>query len=169
MTKILKGTDGATAVEFALIASVLFVLLFGIFEFAVALYDKGVIAYASREGARWGAAFYINPENGNATHPLCDDVKTHIENSVLSTYPLISFTGSAALMGCCGRGCTPSSSWSTGGAYESGINYIENGDSITVQYQYDFLVFGNLFKLLGGATSGLTLQSTSLMRDENQH
>ena len=52
---------GASAVEFALILPVLFVLGFGIIEFSVALYDKAMITNASREGARAGIVFKIPP------------------------------------------------------------------------------------------------------------
>lgn len=51
---IKNSQKGATMVEFAIIASLLFLLLFGIIEFGVFLYNKQVITNASREGARAG-------------------------------------------------------------------------------------------------------------------
>ncbi len=45
---------GASAVEFALILPWLVLLLFGIVETSIALYDKAVITNASREAARAG-------------------------------------------------------------------------------------------------------------------
>ena len=50
----LKNQKGAAVVEFALIAVLLFWLLFGIIEFSICLYDKQMITNASREGARYG-------------------------------------------------------------------------------------------------------------------
>jgi Flp pilus assembly protein TadG len=50
----LKREDGAAAVEFALVLPILLVLLFGIIEFGMILYYQGVVASASREGARHG-------------------------------------------------------------------------------------------------------------------
>lgn len=45
---------GIAAVEFALILPVLLVILFGIINFGIYMYDKAVITNASREGARAG-------------------------------------------------------------------------------------------------------------------
>ena len=52
-TRLLKGNNGASAVEFAVVLPLL-VLPFGIIEFSLALYDKAMITNASREGARAG-------------------------------------------------------------------------------------------------------------------
>ena len=51
---IIKNKDGATAVEFALILPLLILLLFGIIEFGLVLYNKQIITNACREGARAG-------------------------------------------------------------------------------------------------------------------
>ena len=45
---------GAVAVEFALILPVLVLLLFGIVEFSLLMYNKQILTNASREGARYG-------------------------------------------------------------------------------------------------------------------
>lgn len=45
---------GVAAVEFALILPLLLVILFGIIDFGLMLYDKAVITNAAREGARAG-------------------------------------------------------------------------------------------------------------------
>lgn len=50
----LKSQTGQALVEFALVVPLLFILIFGIIEFGVLLYDKAVITNASREGARYG-------------------------------------------------------------------------------------------------------------------
>ena len=46
---------GAAAVEFAIIAPVLFMLVFGIIEFGIAWSEKNVFVGAAREGARFAA------------------------------------------------------------------------------------------------------------------
>lgn len=51
---IIKNQDGATLVEFALITPLLFLLIFGIIEFGLLLFNKHVITTSSREGARAG-------------------------------------------------------------------------------------------------------------------
>ena len=52
--KGIKNHRGASAVEFALILPLLAVILFGVIEFGLLLFDKQVITNASREGARYG-------------------------------------------------------------------------------------------------------------------
>lgn len=46
---------GSSIVEFALVLPVLLLILFGIINFGVLLYNQSVITNAAREGARWGA------------------------------------------------------------------------------------------------------------------
>jgi Flp pilus assembly protein TadG len=53
----MKNQKGVAAVEFAIILPVLLLLVFGIIEFSLILYDKAVITNASREGARAGIVF----------------------------------------------------------------------------------------------------------------
>jgi Flp pilus assembly protein TadG len=50
----LKDEDGGSAVEFALVSPLLFLILFGVVEFGILLYNQAVITNASREGARYG-------------------------------------------------------------------------------------------------------------------
>ena len=50
----LKNERGGSLVEFVLIAWVLFLILFGIMEFGLIMYNQAVITNASREGARYG-------------------------------------------------------------------------------------------------------------------
>ena len=55
VTRITKGENGAAAVEFALIAPLLFMLIFGIVNFGLAWSQKEVYIQAAREGARFAA------------------------------------------------------------------------------------------------------------------
>jgi Flp pilus assembly protein TadG len=55
----LQSYRGASAVEFAIILPILILLVFGIIEFSLALYDKAMITNASREGARAGIVAQI--------------------------------------------------------------------------------------------------------------
>ena len=50
----LKNEKGGSLIEFVLIAWVLFLVLFGIMEFGLIMYNQAVITNASREGARYG-------------------------------------------------------------------------------------------------------------------
>lgn len=67
-----KDKKGAAAVEFALVLPVLLLILFGIIEFGIILYDKAVITNASREAAR---------ERINFNAPSPDAIRTRILQS----------------------------------------------------------------------------------------
>jgi Flp pilus assembly protein TadG len=54
MHKKLRSESGASAVEFALLLPVLMMILFGIIEFGLALFQQSILTNASREGARLG-------------------------------------------------------------------------------------------------------------------
>jgi len=51
---IFFNQKGATAVEFAIVLSLLLALIFGIIEFGLAIFNRQVITNAAREGARAG-------------------------------------------------------------------------------------------------------------------
>jgi Flp pilus assembly protein TadG len=52
-----KNEEGAGLVEFAILAPLLVILLFGLLEFGLSLYAKEVLTNASREGARYGVIY----------------------------------------------------------------------------------------------------------------
>src|SRR4051812_10806331 len=54
-TRRLSGDTGAAMVEFAIVAPILFLLIFGIYQFSLAYNAKVEITGAAREGARAAA------------------------------------------------------------------------------------------------------------------
>jgi Flp pilus assembly protein TadG len=58
----LRREEGAAAVEFALIAGVLFMLLFGMFEFGLAFWQVQNLRASAREGARVAAVRGLRPD-----------------------------------------------------------------------------------------------------------
>jgi Flp pilus assembly protein TadG len=48
-------------VEFALVLPLFLILWFGVIEFGLAMYAKGLITNASQEGARFGAIYRLTP------------------------------------------------------------------------------------------------------------
>jgi Flp pilus assembly protein TadG len=90
------GERGAAAVEFALIAPLLFMVLFGIFEFGLVWSQKNVYVGAAREGARYAA---VNCESTNPTNGCTSGgdtwglVKSRITNAAVG-YP-VDFSGFA--------------------------------------------------------------------------
>ena len=63
----MRDESGGSLVEFAVIAPLLFVILFGIIEFGILLYDQAKITNASREGARAGIVFDTTLRNSDNT------------------------------------------------------------------------------------------------------
>jgi hypothetical protein len=56
-----RDDSGASMVEFALIAPILFVFLFGIIDFGRALFQYNNLTNAAREGARFAATRFPDP------------------------------------------------------------------------------------------------------------
>ena len=131
---------GGSAIEFAIVMSILFMLLFGILEVSLLLYDKAVITNASREGARAGIVY-------SWPNPVPDaDIVDVVEN-YCSDF-LVTFGGSAV----------PSTTISRGGT--------EAGDPLTVNvsYRYNFLVLPNIVSAITGG--GIDLSAETVMRME---
>ncbi|WP_197337898.1 TadE/TadG family type IV pilus assembly protein [Ralstonia solanacearum] len=60
-----QKVTGAAAVEFTLVFPLLLLVVFGVVEFGIALYDKAVITNASREAARAGIVLRQTPLTGS--------------------------------------------------------------------------------------------------------
>lgn len=152
---MIKSEKGVSAVEFALIAPLLFVLTFGIVEFSLFLFDKAVITNASREGAR--AAIVYDVDGNKDYAPLSESgiktvVKDYADNYLIS----LGMAGTDNL---------------TDGdivvTYENGMPVSGEDVTVAVTFTYDFLVFPNLTKLIDGSFDGtLDLVGTTVMRME---
>ena len=155
----IKNQKGASAVEFAIILPLLLVLLFGIVEFSILFYNKAMITNASREGARAGIVFA-------PTRPSETEIKAVVSNYAATH--LINFNPSQVLdMDNPPPKHTPAGSGTSTNVDDA--TSIESGDSlkVTVKYTYDFLVFPNLAKLLGGSFAGIqNLKAVTVMRYE---
>ena len=145
----IEGQRGAAAIEFAVLLSVLIVLLFGIIEFSVLLYDKAVITNASREGARAGIVF-VDSETGSR---LDQEQIGQVVNNYCANH-LISFGGDPADPTVADTVTNP--------ADASGVSA---GDplTVTVTYNYGFLVLPNFISELSG---GINLTAQTVMRYE---
>lgn len=131
---------GSQVIEFALILPLLLILVFGIIDFSIGLYDKAVVTNASREGARAGIVYRFP---ALTTAQLQTAVTTVVQN-YCSTY-LVTF----------GAATTPTVVVTGGGA--SG-----NQLTVTVTYNYVFSVIPNF---IPGMTNP-TLTATTVMRME---
>jgi Flp pilus assembly protein TadG len=70
MSRSRRGENGQELVEFALIVPLLLLIVFGICEFAVAVFSYDAISNAAREGARFGA-ISANSASANGATQTC--------------------------------------------------------------------------------------------------
>lgn len=110
---------GAVAVEFALILPLLLVLLFGIVEFGLLLYNQQVITNASREGARFGI---VMSDPKRTETQITTEVDKYCQNN------LVTFSTTPGVV-------TTDCDWSTGSGFQD--------LTVTVEYPYSFLVLSD--------------------------
>ena len=153
-----KNQKGAALVEFALVLPMLLLILFGIIEFSILLYDKAVITNASREAARAGIVYTVlrpDPED-SSTYTARVDTNTEDIIQVGTDYCqdyLITLGGGDDSLS-----VVPSSP-------------CENADDdliVNVSYDYNFLIFPDILAgFFGGDGDGdITLTAQTVMRCE---
>ena len=55
-----RRQQGSETVEFALLATFIFLLLFAIIEFSIAMYDQGTLVHSARLGAREASLYWLD-------------------------------------------------------------------------------------------------------------
>lgn len=138
-----RDESGAAAVEFAIVASIFFLLVFGIIDFGFGFHTWNATANAAREGARRAA---IDP---NVT-----DITTYTRQSAdFLNQSAMTVTVTCSRGGAFGA-CPASSSWLEGDLVR-----------VTVDYTYPFMTpLGSMV----GLGSSLNLHSVSETRFEGQ-
>lgn len=116
---------GGSAVEFALILPVLILILFGIVEFSLIMYDKAVITNASREGARQGIV-YRTDADGEYSPLTEDEIRTSVVNYLNSSH-LLCLTNSPPVPSVAALPDTPPGML-----------------TVRVTYRYDFLIIPHI-------------------------
>lgn len=145
-----KGERGGVMAEFAIILPALVLILFGVVEFALIMYDKAVITNASREGARLASLYY--PDSTDPTARVPDaQVQTAVMNYAASY--LITFGGDTL---------DTSDIQVDPPALDANSQWVRR---VVVNYQYGFLVLPNFVTSITGP---LNLTAVTVMRDENQ-
>lgn len=142
----LKGEDGNSLVEFALVLILFMTMLFGIAGFGHALFAYHFVSHAAREASRWAAV------NGStcATDSSCSapagisDIQNYVKNM--------------APMGINSSQVTTTPSWPGTGPTVCGTTINAPGCTVVVQVSYNFSF---IFPLIH--TGPLTLSSTSEM------
>ena len=85
-----KNQEGAGLVEFAILAPLLVILLFGLLEFGLSLYAKEALTNASREGARYGVV-YCSPRRTSGQ--IITQVQDYLTKSGFTDTPSVKVTG----------------------------------------------------------------------------
>ena len=133
----MKRERGGAAIEFAIVFPLLVMLLFGIIEFSLILYDKAMITNASREGARAGiVAQLVRVTDAEIKSVVDKYCKNYLITFGASTpVPVITRTG------------------------------LTFGDELSVQvtYTYGFLALPNF---VTGIVGPMNLTATTVMRME---
>jgi Flp pilus assembly protein TadG len=143
---------GVAVVEFAIVLPLLLLLLFGIIEFSLLMYNKAMVTNASREGARRGIVYRVDPTTFNYS-PLDDtQIRTEVTN-YLSNH-LITLSGTSTHTTTITRA----------------VEVSGNTLNIQVSYPYHFLIVPTVAALAstgGTALPGtITLSSATKMRME---
>jgi Flp pilus assembly protein TadG len=87
---LLQRTEGATAVEFAIVLPVLLLILLGIMDFGNAYYQLHLVSEASRAGARYAT---VDPNLANIPTDVTNYVRSNYGNQLqvtTSPSPLVS-------------------------------------------------------------------------------
>ncbi len=132
-----NGREGQALVELAIVLPVLILILVGIMEFGLLIYNQQVITNATREGARFG----IVARTPRRTAAQIDSVVADYCGSHLVTF---------------GSGTPITTTAATGTAFGDDL-------TVTVTFQYDFLVLPGF---IGDLAGGMNLQAWSTMKYE---
>ena len=91
--RLIRNNKGAAMAELAITLPILLVVLFGIFEFGLIMYDKAVVTNASREGARAGIVFRADASSGNYNPYTVAEIQavvnTYLDNGKRLIPPLV--------------------------------------------------------------------------------
>ena len=156
----LKSQQGAAVVEFVLVVPLLLLLLFGIVEFSLIMYNKHILTNASREGARFG----IVVTDGGPRHSESEieQVIKDWAKTRLITFGSNSLTNSAIIL----------EHWDQGVGSWQNFNPTGRifGDKLKVriQYGYDFLLLPNIpvWGVTNNISQILTLDAQTVMNYE---
>ncbi len=157
-----KSQKGQTLIEFAFIIVILLVLILGIVEFSIIMYDKAIITRASREGARAGVVYRANSGNDFSYLPLTQTEIRNVVNNYVQSSGLFTF----------GTPFNPATDVTARWSIDGGTTWTTtlpstHGDGtqlrVDVTFTYTFLALPRLANLAGGT---LNLASTTTMRME---
>jgi hypothetical protein len=154
-----KKQKGAETVEFAIVAPLLFFVIFAIIEFSMMLYNLAIITAGSREVAREASMYRIEPRPGQPNfgrpiRPTNENANDAVAD-FFNRFPIISLAGGAAPV--------PNAN---AVAARGGRDAVE----VAPEFTHNFVVLQPLAALSGGALSGgVNLNARSVMMYEYEH
>ncbi len=141
---------GASAVEFAIIATVLFTLLAGITQFGITFFHYLEICHAAREGARWAA---LDHDNGSVGTP--DTTRYKVSQAAPGLNPGLTDDDIAIWVG------------DSPPVQREVDSQNDGGDPVRVDVGYDTPIFTPLMRQLFGVDGPtMRLQSSSVEKIE---
>jgi Flp pilus assembly protein TadG len=157
---LIKSQSGTEMVEFAIVAVLLFLLLFGIIDFGILLFDKQVITNASREGARYGI---IQGTSRIASGSIATSGTIKYVVGQYCYNNLVNFSGSSNITD---LNITVTNLTGGGTRCRDGSTGFGDELQVTVTYPYTFLALPGVVRAAGGTLGNITLQSQTTMKCE---
>lgn len=113
---------GSAAIEFALILPIFLLVLFGIINYGILMYDQAVVTNAAREGARWAAIHTSSTYGASCTNSYSLAPVDPCQAAYSYAYNLLITFGTSSSL---------TASYITGANFNSGTP-----QSVTVTYKY---------------------------------
>jgi hypothetical protein len=134
---------GTETVEFALTATLVFILLFGIIEFGLVLFDKATLANASREGARVGI-LYRDYWDGNGDPLPRDAARVEAVEDALVEQAVLNYAQSYVISPGGASALDAADVTITRDYGADGIFNVGDQISVHIDYGFSFLVLPHL-------------------------
>ena len=154
-----NSQKGAAVVEFSLVVPLLLLLLFGIIEFSLLIYNKHIITNASRESARAGIVVKSGTArlDESAIEQVVFNWITNGGDNFLVTFGVDTLTAGDIQVCSQEEGST---TWVC--PNDTSSNF---GDKlrVTISYDYDFMIVPSFITNLAG---GLTIDAETIMNYE---
>jgi len=109
-----RGESGSALVEFSVVSLVFFMTLFGLIEFAQAVWHYNMVANLAQEGARW-ASVRGSGATGAVSPASAAEVQSYVQTRALGLSVAVATTSVDATTKACTATAVNPSSLSTGG------------------------------------------------------
>lgn len=156
--RLASRSEGAAAVEFAIVLNLLLLLIMGMIDFGHAWFMKQIIINASREGARYGVVYQNYEGTSNRKPPSA--LTPSIQNWVMQPPPGGSYGLINLLPADANPIVTPAGAGYTTGTVGADL-------SVTVTCQKRWLILDGIMRLFGASWDNtITLTAVTVMRVE---